>query len=261
MRWKWGWFLGVLIQIGHVLRKDLTITIGSILAGLLGVGRLGRLVGGCSRRLGCGATRGSGRGRRTSGGGFLGTSSVFRRGLLLLKVLVARVGLEFRHVNEIVDSTFDIRHRRLIGSKTPFIIHNKLEGMFASLEIMNIGKVISRSMHGNLSTPSIEGSRNVHLSSSVLPTKDRGNGVIVQPIHTMLLFGIHGSFRHLSRIVAFWISIRTGCRLPRSSRIGTAAGTVPTTVRHGTTLSHDAWIPTTSRTIQRLLIPHILLQL
>ena len=47
---------------------------------------------------------------------------------------------------------------------------------------MNVQKIISGSVHGNLSAPAVEGSRNVNVSSPVFPSKDGGHRVVVQPV-------------------------------------------------------------------------------
>lgn len=47
---------------------------------------------------------------------------------------------------------------------------------------MNVGKIISRAMHRNLTTPSVKCPRNVDLSSAVFPPKDRRYGIIIEPI-------------------------------------------------------------------------------
>ena len=82
------------------------------------------------------------------------------------------------YVNEIVDATLDVGYCGLIGSESPLIVHNELEGVLAAFEIVNVGKVVTAPVHGNLPTPTVEGASDVYLSASVLPAKHGGYGFI-----------------------------------------------------------------------------------
>ena len=67
-----------------------------------------------------------------------------------------------------------------VGS--PFVIHNKFERMFPSLQVVDVCEIVTGSVHRNLSRPSIEGTRDIDLTSTVFPAKDSWNGVVIQPI-------------------------------------------------------------------------------
>mmetsp|Transcript_18145 Transcript_18145/g.26943 ORF Transcript_18145/g.26943 Transcript_18145/m.26943 type:complete len:204 (+) Transcript_18145:514-1125(+) len=108
-------------------------------------------------------------------------TTIFCRRLFFFKIFVTRIGFKICYINKIVDASFNICNGRLIGSKPPFIIDDKLKSMFSTFQIVNVGKVVTRSMHRNLSTPSIEGSCNVNLSSTMFPTKDSWYSIIIQP--------------------------------------------------------------------------------
>ena len=99
--------------------------------------------------------------------------------LFRFKTLVTDVCFKICDVNEIINTAINVRHGGLIRCKSPFIIDNELEGMFAPLQVMNVGEVITRSVHGYLARPSIESSRNVHIPTTVLPSKYCGDYIVV----------------------------------------------------------------------------------
>lgn len=109
----------------------------------------------------------------------LARSRIIRRVLLLLERLVSRVRLEIGDIDEIIDPSIDIRHRRLIRCKTPFIIDDEFEGVLAPFEVVDVGEIITGAMHRYLPVPVIEGSGNVDVSPTVFPAKDRGYDIIV----------------------------------------------------------------------------------
>jgi len=97
-----------------------------------------------------------------------------------LEMTVPRVGSKVGYVDKVVDPAVNVRHRRLIRGEAPLVVHYKLEGVLAPVKVVNVGKVVSGTVHGNLTGPGVEGTRNVHLTTTVFPTEHRGDGIVVQ---------------------------------------------------------------------------------
>ena len=71
------------------------------------------------------------------------SSSSFTAPSPFKKVLVARVRVEVRHVDEVVDPSLNIGHGRLIRGKSPLIVHHKLEGVLALLEVVDVREIVA----------------------------------------------------------------------------------------------------------------------
>mmetsp|Transcript_31646 Transcript_31646/g.31874 ORF Transcript_31646/g.31874 Transcript_31646/m.31874 type:complete len:257 (-) Transcript_31646:304-1074(-) len=145
MRWQRRRFLGVLVQIGHTVAKIFRV------------------------RSGCGTLRTRGDTVLRSGGTSFG---------LLLKILITGVGFEVTHIDEIIDPSLDIGHGGLIGCETPFVIDDEFERVLAFFEIVYVGEVIPRAVHGDLTAPAIKGSGYVDLSAPVFPSEYRGDTLV-----------------------------------------------------------------------------------
>jgi len=180
---KWGRLLRILVQIRHRVPIHLPIKIGRALLTLpilaprgtgivlsTATGMLSRSRPGRSGRSGC---------RR----------SLLLRGLrragtvigvtLVLKLLVPRVRLEIRHVDKVVNTTLNVSHRGLIGSESPFVVDDEFKSVLPTLEVVDVGEVITRAVHGDLSGPSVECSRDVNVAPAVFPAEDGGDRVLL----------------------------------------------------------------------------------
>ena len=98
MRWQQRRFLGVLLQVGYTVAK---------------------IFGVCS---GCGNLRTQGDTVLCSVGTIFG---------LLRKKIITALGFEVTHIAEIIDPFFDIDNGGLIECKTPFIINDGFQRVFA----------------------------------------------------------------------------------------------------------------------------------
>mmetsp|Transcript_10521 Transcript_10521/g.24938 ORF Transcript_10521/g.24938 Transcript_10521/m.24938 type:complete len:220 (+) Transcript_10521:323-982(+) len=152
MRRERGRFFCVLVHVRHRLGKDFAISVRTIV-----VVHLCRIV-------------------------LIGYESVFRGRLFFFEFAISRVRLEIGNVYKVIDSSLDVGDCWLIGGESPFVVHNKFEGVLSSFQIVNIREVVTGSMHRNLTRPSVEGAGNIDLSTSVFPPKDCRYSVIVQPI-------------------------------------------------------------------------------
>mmetsp|Transcript_9651 Transcript_9651/g.18437 ORF Transcript_9651/g.18437 Transcript_9651/m.18437 type:complete len:318 (+) Transcript_9651:163-1116(+) len=224
VRRKRRWLSRVIIHVRHVVGKDFPV---SIRLGSTGRGRPDIIFG-------VGRVR--------------GRATVFRRGFFFLKLSVTGIGLEIRHINKIIDATFNVGDGGLIGGKPPFIVHNKFKGMLASFEIVNVGKIITRPVHRDLTTPSIKCPRNVDLPSPVFPPKNRWHRVIIEPIFDrsiriarVVMSGTAAITRNSSAL----ISVRHGhARITTRPLHGTVkVGWIGSTLRGGRGHKSARWIP------------------
>mmetsp|Transcript_18452 Transcript_18452/g.26521 ORF Transcript_18452/g.26521 Transcript_18452/m.26521 type:complete len:213 (+) Transcript_18452:362-1000(+) len=210
-RQRW-WFLGVFVQIGHILRKDFPVTIGqlrqfgcccgsgrsvffwsgssssacTITHYVVGTGWYSRTGGTpiCTTYCSCcgrsnGRYSNSGSGSRSSCSGSYWSGPVFCSGFFLFKITITGVGFELGDINKIVDPSLNIGYSRLVGCKPPFVINNKFKRVFATFKVVNIGKIVTTAVHRNLTAPAIECPGNVDLASTVFPTKDSRDSVII----------------------------------------------------------------------------------
>mmetsp|Transcript_27719 Transcript_27719/g.52216 ORF Transcript_27719/g.52216 Transcript_27719/m.52216 type:complete len:349 (+) Transcript_27719:376-1422(+) len=181
---KWGRLLRILVQIRHRVPVHLPIKIGRALLTLpilapggtgvvlsTATGMLSRSRPGRSGRSGCRRRSLLLRGLRRAGT-VIGVT-------LVLKLLVPRVCLEIRHVDKVVNTTLNISHRGLIGSESPFVVDDKFKRVLPPLEVVDVGEVISRAVHGDLSGPSVECSRDVNVAPAVFPAEDGGDRVLL----------------------------------------------------------------------------------
>jgi len=135
-------------------------------------------------------------------------AAVLGSGLFFFEFAISCVGFEVGNIDKVVYASFDVSNSRLIGCEAPLVVDDEFKSMLASLEIVNVCKVIARSMHGNLPGPAIESSCNIYLPSPVFPAKDSGYSIIVQPVFKIRnvsdriwrVLGVHIDVRDLVRI-------------------------------------------------------------
>mmetsp|Transcript_679 Transcript_679/g.1447 ORF Transcript_679/g.1447 Transcript_679/m.1447 type:complete len:262 (+) Transcript_679:244-1029(+) len=153
---KWRRFLCVLIHIWHGLRENLSVPIGT------GSVTIFRLCSGCLF--------------------LISYESIFSCRFFLFEFTVTCVRLEIGNIYKVIDSSLDIGNCWLIGSESPFVINDEFKRMLPSFQVVNIGKVVTRSMHWNLTRPPVESSCDIDLPTAMLPSKDRRYGIVVQPV-------------------------------------------------------------------------------
>lgn len=96
------------------------------------------------------------------------------------EIVVADVGHEVRHVDEVVDLAVDVGDGRLIGRVPPFIVNDVLEGMLALFQIVYVGEVVAGPMHGDLTLPVVERAGDVHVFAAMFPFEDSRNEFTVR---------------------------------------------------------------------------------
>eukprot|EP00588_Corethron_pennatum_P009106 CAMPEP_0194272082 /NCGR_PEP_ID=MMETSP0169-20130528/5731_1 /TAXON_ID=218684 /ORGANISM="Corethron pennatum, Strain L29A3" /LENGTH=198 /DNA_ID=CAMNT_0039014641 /DNA_START=256 /DNA_END=849 /DNA_ORIENTATION=- len=146
-----GRLLRVLVQVGQVVGEQGPLRVH------VWVHRGARGSRGASRMA---------RGQRHAGGG------------PLLEIFVARVGDEVRHVDEIIDPPLDVRDRGLVRRESPLVVDDELEGVLPPSEVVYVGEVVPRAVHGYLPGPAVEGARDVDPTAAVLPLEDRRHRVL-----------------------------------------------------------------------------------
>jgi len=95
------------------------------------------------------------------------------------KVLVSHIGLKITHVDEVIDAAFDIGHGGLIRRKSPFVVNDEFKRVFALAQVVDVGEVVTATVHGDLPRPIVECARDVHLTTAMFPSKHGGDGFVV----------------------------------------------------------------------------------